>query len=262
MDLGLSGKLAVITGASRGIGRAVAEVMAEEGCRLILTATNEKLLSELAADLAARFGTDARIFAADLADNARQAALVALAGDEIDILVNNAGSVPGGGITQIDEQTWRKAWDLKVFGYLNLMRSVYPVMVNKGAGVIVNVIGDAGNNPVIDYIAGSAGNAALIAANKALGLASFKRGVRVVAVNPAATETDRIVGIWKARPEREFGDEDRWRDYYKEHPWGRPALPREVAETVAYVASERASYISGTGITMGTTTAYRDTEFD
>ena len=153
MDLGLSGKLAVITGASRGIGRAVAEVMAEEGCRLILTATNEKLLSELAADLAARFGTDARIFAADLADNARQAALVALAGDEIDILVNNAGSVPGGGITQIDEQTWRKAWDLKVFGYLNLMRSVYPVMVNKGAGVIVNVIGDAGNNPVIDYIA-------------------------------------------------------------------------------------------------------------
>ena len=135
----------------------------------------------------ARFGTDAHIFASYLADNTSQAALVAMAGDEIDILVNNADAVLGGGITQMDEKTWRNARDLKVFGYLNLMRSVYPVMVNKGTGVIVNVIGDAGNNPVIDYIAGSAGTAALIAANKALGLASFKRGVRVVAVNPAAT---------------------------------------------------------------------------
>jgi 3-oxoacyl-[acyl-carrier protein] reductase len=262
MDLGLTGKLAVITGASRGIGRAVAEVLAEEGCRLILAATNQGLLEEVAEDLRARFGAEARVFAADLSERAEQDALVALAGAGIDILVNNAGSVPGGGITQISEVAWRKAWDLKVFGYVNFMRAVYPVMVNKGSGVIVNVIGDAGNNPVIDYIAGSSGNAALIAANKALGLASFKRGVRVVAVNPAATETDRIVGIWKARAEREFGDADRWRDYYNEHPWGRPALPREVAEVVAFVASDRASYISGTGITMGTTTAYRDTEFD
>ena len=102
----------------------------------------------------------------------------------------------------------------------------------------------------------------MIAANKALGLASFKRVVRVVAVNPATTETDRIVGIWKARAEREFGDASRWRDYYKEHPWGPSALTREVAETAAYVASGRASYISGTGITMDATTAYRDTEFD
>ena len=93
------------------------------------------------------------------------------------------------------------------------MRAVYPVMVNKGAGVIVNVIGDAGNNPVIDYIAGSADNAALIAPNQALVLSSFKRSVRGVAVNPAATETDRIVGIWKVLAEREFGDADRWREY-------------------------------------------------
>ncbi|NQV57914.1 MAG: SDR family oxidoreductase [Rhodospirillales bacterium] len=262
MDLGLTGRLAVITGASRGIGRAAADVLAEEGCRLILTATNEKLLNETAETLHAAHGTDVRIFAGDLADGGAQNKLIALAGDEIDILVNNAGSVPGGGITQVDEETWRQAWDLKVFGYINFMRAVYPVMVKKGAGVIVNVIGEAGENPVVDYIAGSAGNAALIAVNKALGLASFKRGVRVVAVNPAATETDRIVGIWKGRAEREFGDADRWRDYYKEHPWGRPALPREVAEVIAFVASDKASYISGTGISMGATAPYRDTEFD
>ena len=132
---------------------------------------------------------------------------------------------------------------MKVFGNLNLIRAVYPVMVNKGAGVIVNVTGDACNNPVIDYIAGSAGNAALIAANQALGLASFKRGVRVVAVNPAATETDRIVGIWKSRAEREFGDADRWRDYYNEHPLGLPgAAPRGCRNRCLYGVREGQLY--------------------
>ena len=95
----LKGPTAVVTGGGRGIGRAVIEILAEEGCRLLLAATNEALLEELADDLQGRPGTEARIFAADLRDSASQDALVALAGPEIDILVNNAGSVPCDGIT-------------------------------------------------------------------------------------------------------------------------------------------------------------------
>jgi NAD(P)-dependent dehydrogenase (short-subunit alcohol dehydrogenase family) len=256
MELGLRGKRAVVTGASRGIGRAIAEVLAEEGCDLVVAARDGKMLSDLAQSLTDKHGVEVRPFAGDLGVSAEQTALVEMAGD-IDILVNNAGGIPSGGITKIDEETWRKGWELKVFGYINITRAVYPKMVARGRGVIVNVIGEAGESPFADYIAGCSGNAALIAMNKALGLASFKRGVRVVAVNPAATLTDRIETIWRRRAAAEFGDAELWRKYGESHPFGRPAEAREVADVVAFAASDRASYLSGMGITMGTTPAYK-----
>lgn len=256
MDLNLKGKKAVVTGASRGIGRAVAEVLAEEGCDLLISARDGNKLADLAQQLTDRCRVEVRPFAADLADSGAQAQLVELAGD-IDILVNNAGVIPGGTITEIGEDAWRKGWELKVFGYINLTRAIYPKMVARGKGVIVNVIGDAGNNPFADYIAGCSGNAALIAMNEALGRASFRHGVRVVAVNPAATLTDRVETLWRRRAQNKFGDAERWRELMDSHPWGRPADVREVANVVAFVASDKASYVSGTGISMGVTPDYR-----
>ena len=200
MDLNLRGRRALITGASEGIGRAVAEALAEESVDLVLSARNETRLTELAGQLAASHGIQAAVHAADLSDSGAQAALVEAAGD-IDILVNNAGAIPGGTITAVDEATWRAAWDLKVFGYINLMRAIYPNMVTRGNGVIINIIGQAGEEAMPDYLAGSSGNAALISLNNSLGLASFIHGVRVVAVNPAATQTERLVNIWKSRAE-------------------------------------------------------------
>jgi NAD(P)-dependent dehydrogenase (short-subunit alcohol dehydrogenase family) len=261
MDLNLRGRSALITGASRGIGRAVAEAMAAEGVDLHLAATNRALLEEVAADLADRFGVATTVHEVDLRSSDGQKALAAAAGD-VDILVNNAGGVPGGGITQVDEDAWRRGWDLKVFGYINLIRMIYPNMVARGSGVIVNVIGQAGNEALPDYIAGVAGNAALIALNKALGLDSFRRGVRIVAVNPVATRTDRIVEIWKTRAAHEFGDENRWQEYDKIQPFGRAAEPEEVADVVTFMASDRASFVSGTGISMGVSPAYRSHEFE
>lgn len=255
MDLELTGRKALITGASEGIGRAVAEALAAEGCELLLAARTEERLVALAEQLSKTHGITAHIHAADLREREAQQSLVAAAGD-LDILVNNAGGVPSGTLTAVDEETWRHAWDLKVFGYINLMRAIYPKMVERGKGVIINIIGQAGEERMPDYIAGASGNAALISLNNSLGLASFKHGVRVVAVNPAATQTERLVGIWKARAERDFGDADRWQTYYGIHPFGRPADPKEVADVVAFVASDRASYISGTGITMGATPNY------
>ena len=140
MDLNLRGRRALITGASEGIGRAVAEALAEESVDLVLSARNEARLAELAEQLAASYGIQAAVHAADLSDSGAQAALVEAAG-EIDILVNNAGAIPGGTITAVDEATWRAAWDLKVFGYINLMRAIYPNMVARGNGVIINIIG-------------------------------------------------------------------------------------------------------------------------
>ncbi len=165
---------------------------------------------------------------------------------DIDILINNAGAIPGGTLEMIDEARWRAAWDLKVFGYINLTRAFLALMEKRGRGVIVNVVGLAGEKLDAGYIAGSAGNASLIAFTKAVGSTSLDKGVRVLGCNPGPVETDRIVTLMKTRAEREFGDAGRWQEYLKKLPLGRAAKAEEVADLVAFLASDRAAYISGT----------------
>ena len=128
----------------------------------------------------------------DLAGLARVAA-------DIDMLVNNAGDIPGGPIDKIDEATWRHAWELKVFGYINLTRVVYAQMKARGHGVIINDIGAAGEKFDANYICGSAGNAALMAFTRALGSKSLADNIRVVGINPGPVGTDRHVTLMKTR---------------------------------------------------------------
>src|SRR6202011_1177771 len=110
---------------------------------------------------------------------------------DIDILVNNAGDIPGGSIDKIDEATWRHAWELKVFGYINLARAIYAQMKARGHGVIVNDIGNAGEKIAANYIGGSAATAALMASPRALGEKTLADNIRVVAINPGPVGTDR-----------------------------------------------------------------------
>ena len=127
MDLRLSGKRVLITGASQGIGLGVAEGFAAEGCHLILNARNAALMEAAAVDLRKLGAASVTVHASDLAAPGAAAALSAAAG-VVDVLVNNAGAVPQGSIDQIDEARWRTAWDLKIFGYINLSREVYAGM--------------------------------------------------------------------------------------------------------------------------------------
>ncbi len=168
MNLGLSGKTAIVTGASKGIGRAVAEALAEEGCSLHIVSRTEADLNLVRDDLNQRFGAQVTVHALDLSQDADVAKLAAAAGD-CDILVNNAGSIPAGDITRLDNAAIKSAWDLKVFGFLGLIREIYPRMCERKSGVIVNVIGMAGERPRAAYIAGSMGNAALMQLTRALG---------------------------------------------------------------------------------------------
>ena len=146
MDLGLSGKRVLITGASKGIGRAIADVLAEEGCSLHLASRTEADLATARDEINVKHGVQVTIHALDLSDSANVKQLVKDT-DGIDILVNNAGAIPGGDIETVDEETWREAWNLKVFGYINMCREVYPAMCKRGYGVIFNVIGMAGLAP-------------------------------------------------------------------------------------------------------------------
>ena len=190
MDLKLAGKRVLVTGASKGIGRAVADVLAAEGCDLVLVARTEIDLSTAADAIRSQSQIKVEICAADLSTSEDQQRIASYYAD-VDIVVNNAGSNPAGGIEHVDEQTWRAAWDLKVFGYINLCRAFYSAMKERGHGVIINIIGTGGERLNEGYILGASGNIALMGLTKALGGRSPDFGVRVVGVNPGLTRTER-----------------------------------------------------------------------
>jgi NAD(P)-dependent dehydrogenase (short-subunit alcohol dehydrogenase family) len=245
MDLNLHGKTALVTGASKGIGLAVAKALAAEGCNLHLAARGKETLEAAREAIRKRHQVAVALHPLDLSRSESVGQLAESCRD-VDILINNAGAIPGGTIDMIDEARWRAAWDLKVFGYINLTREFLALMAKRGRGVIVNVVGLAGEKMDAGYVAGSAGNAALIAFTKAVGSTSLDKGVRVLGCNPGPVETDRIITLMKTRAEREFGDAARWQEYLKRLPLGRAAKAEEVADLVTFLASDRAAYISGT----------------
>jgi NAD(P)-dependent dehydrogenase (short-subunit alcohol dehydrogenase family) len=249
MDLHLRGKRVLITGASKGIGAAAAEAFAEEGCDLRLAARNVAQMTALADRLRGSHQIDLRVHGVDLRDADALARLAADAGD-IDILVNNAGDIPGGSLEAIDEAQWRHAWDLKVFGYINLTRLIYARMKARGHGVIINDIGAAGEKFDANYITGSAGNAALMAFTRALGGKSLKDNIRVVGINPGPVGTDRHVTLMKTRAKAQLGDENRYRELQQGLPLNRPAHPREIGDLMAFLASDRSGYTSGVIVTV------------
>jgi NAD(P)-dependent dehydrogenase (short-subunit alcohol dehydrogenase family) len=249
MDLQLAGKTVLITGGSKGIGKASAEVLAEEGCNLILVARGAETLNETAAEIRAKRQVNVRTIAADLSSDASVRRVAQEAG-QIDILVNNAGAIPPGDIEAVDDARWRAAWDLKVFGYISFCRVIYGQMKARGAGVILHVIGAAGERFPTTYIAGAAGNASLMAFTRALGKGAPADGLRVVAINPGPVETDRLVMIRKADAKLKWGDESRWRELSASMPFGRPATPREIGNAVAFLASPASAYTTGTVLTI------------
>lgn len=249
MDLKLKGKTALVTGGSRGIGFGVAKLLAEEGCNLHLASRSAADLEAAKKRITETSPVSVTCHALDLSKS-ENAVKLGLACAGVDILVNNAGSIPQGTITGLDEKTWREAWELKVFGFINLTREIYRAMAGRKSGVIVNVIGTAGDRVNAGYIAGSMGNASLMAMSRALGGDSPNDGIRVVGVNPGATETDRQVVRWKARAEKELGSAERWRELTKGFPFGRLGTVDEVAAMVVFLCSPRSSYTTGCIVTI------------
>jgi 3-oxoacyl-[acyl-carrier protein] reductase len=249
MELGLNGKTALITGSSKGIGLSVAEVFAGEGCHVHLAARTEADLVAAADGIRGAHNVRVETHAADLSVTADLEALAAACPD-IDILVNNAGAIPRGTLAEMGDETLRQSWELKLFGYINLTRIVYAAMVERGRGVIINVIGGAAENPRHDYIAGTMANVALSNFCKALGKESTKNGVRVVGIHPGLTKTERMISQHEYVAGHEFGDPSRWEETLPPAPFSRPAEPEEVAYMVAFYASERASYTSGTVVSI------------
>jgi NAD(P)-dependent dehydrogenase (short-subunit alcohol dehydrogenase family) len=249
MDLRLAGKRALITGGSKGIGLAAAASLAAEGVDVILVARDPAALAAGQASIRERHQVSVTTIAADLSRES-EVLRVAQSAADIDILVNNAGAIPPGGLRVVDEATWRRAWDLKVFGFISLCRAAYPALADRGDAVIVNVIGAAGEKLDPNYIAGSTGNAALMAFTRALGRASTADGIRVVGINPGPVATARMEMLMRKRAENDLGDAERWRELCARMPFARPGTPEEIGDAVAFLASPRSGYTSGTILTI------------
>ena len=249
MDLGLTGRWALITGASQGIGEGLADAFAAEGVNLHLTARNTRRLQALQTRLRDRAGIEVQVHPADLTQPGAVDKLAVAVGD-IDILVNNAGAIPGGNLDDIDEKRWREGWELKVFGYINLTRTVYGRMRDRGGGVIINNIGNAGEVFDAGYVAGTTGNASLIAFTRAIGGRSLADGIRVVGVSPGPVDTQRIYNLLKGRARDLYGDEARHTELLKSYPLERPARIGEVVDLIVFLSSDRSGYTTGTVITV------------
>lgn len=249
MDLSLEGRPVLVTGASKGIGRAIAESFAREGARLTLVARQADALARLRQHLTETHGVDVRVVTLDLAARGATASL-AESYPDIEILVNNAGAIPRGDITQLDDEAWRSGWELKVFGYIDMTRRYYRLMKQRRTGCIVNVIGMGGEKLDYEYAAGSSGNAALMAFTRAVGSESLEYGVRVLGVNPGSVNTERTQRSLRFTARTTLGDEERWRELVLDRPGGRLIEPAEIADVVVFLASPRASAVCGHVVTV------------
>ncbi|WP_116134429.1 SDR family oxidoreductase [Tropicimonas sp. IMCC34043] len=249
MDLGLNGKRVLITGGSQGIGEGVAQVFAEEGAILHLTARNAERLEAVATRLRNDHGAVVSVYPMDLTGGEAPIRLAETVGD-VDVLINNAGVIPGGNLFSSDDASWRANWDLKIFGYINMCRVYYRKMKEAGGGVIINDIGNAGERFDPDYIAGTTGNASLMAFTRALGARSLDDNIRVVGVNPGPVDTSRIYKLLRRRALDWYNDESRWEELLATYPLKRPAKVREIADLMAFLASYRSAYTTGTIFTV------------
>jgi NAD(P)-dependent dehydrogenase (short-subunit alcohol dehydrogenase family) len=246
MNLGLKGRLALVTGGSRGIGNAIANSLAAEGCDLHIAGTTKATIQEAANKLADQYGVKVTAHAHDLSDPFAAEELAKNCRD-VDILVNNAGAIPKGHFETVGDAKLREGWNLKLFGYLNLARPIYVAMKERGRGVILNIVGIAGERPPFDGVAGAAGNAALIAFTKALGSHSMEKGVRVLGIHPGPTRTERQMKRFKERAKAELGDANRYEELLGNRPF---AEPRHIGDAVAFLVSDRAGFTSGTFLTI------------
>jgi len=249
MDLQLTGKKILITGASQGIGEGLAHAFAAEGCDLHLTARSADKLDELRREIQERQQVKVTVTAVDMTVEGACEQIVAEAGD-VDVLINNAGVIPSGTLFDIDGKKWRDGWALKGFGYADMIRLVYPRMKQRGGGVILNNIGNGGEVCDPNYIEAAAGNASLMALTRALGGVSLDDNIRVVGVNPGPVDTSRIYNMLKKFAENRLGDADRYEELLERYPLGRPAKVHEITDLFLFLASFRSGYTSGTVFTV------------
>ena len=252
MDLGLRGRVALVAGSSRGLGRAIAEELAREGCALVLCSRDADAIGSAAREISSDIGGDALAVPANLTDPDDIATLLGAAQDRfgrIDILVTNTGGPPAGPFEVHTPDVWRDAIAQNLESVLNLVRGVLPQMKKRQWGRIVNITSIAVKQPVDGLILSNSVRAAVTGFARTLANEVAGEGITVNNVMPGYTRTERLVHLAEHNAQkRGTGVDDAYSAWEKEIPMGRLGEPEELAALVAFLVSQRASYITGTSI--------------
>ncbi|WP_374466275.1 SDR family oxidoreductase [Ferrovibrio sp.] len=244
MDLQLAGKVAIVTGASRGIGRAIAETLAGEGMKLVLAARSRDQLEQLAAGLKA----ECLVQAADLRDPAVPAQVVAAAAAHfggIDLVVNNAGATKRGDFLTLSDEDWADGYAMKFFGAMRLSRAAWPQLMRR-QGAIVNIVGVGGRTGAAEFAIGGSVNAACLNLTKVLADRGVSDGVRVNAINPGTIATERLqTRIRSFAQDKGLSEAEAARQMPKAMGVARFGEPVEIARAVAFLASPLSGYLQG-----------------
>src|SRR2546422_6730678 len=254
MNLELTGRTALVTGGSQGIGRAIAFGLGAEGARVAICARDKSRLEQTAQEIKAKSNAEVLIVPGDLSrldEVNRVAATVQERFGRIDILVNNAGAIRGGDFLKIPDEQWAGDWSLKILGYVRMARAVFPMMQAQGGGRIVNVVGAAARNPTPVYLPGGIANSGLINFSKGLADLGAPSGILVTAVSPPATATTRWESLVAAHATAAGKTVEQHRaEAMTAYPLKRIARPEDVADLVCFLASARASFLPGICITV------------
>jgi len=252
MDLGLTGKVALVTGSSRGIGRGIALTLAQEGCDLMLTGRDEAALREVAAGVE-KHGCTAKYQALDLRDDKAPTALMAAVQESfgrLDILVNNAGTTKRGDFLALTDADWADGYALKFFAHVRLSRAAWPLL-REARGSLVTIGGTSGRIPIAAFTIGSSVNAACAAFAKALADLGKTDHVQVNTIHPSYVETERLWRRIRADVERTGKSEVEIREWHRaDINVTRFGTPEDIGGLIAFMVSRHGRWLHGATIDM------------